>query len=241
MRYFAFMGLLLLLSACSQSGVDDHLGSEDDRPGDLEIRLVRSSESQPLLIGAVVTVAGREPRRLRNEEVARFIVLAPGEYEVEANELTPNCELLGDNPRPVTISPNETSNLILELACTFEPASRIVYQVEMQSGTGLSHDLHLVGSDGATQLKLTNDGRSNQAASFSADGTRIAWQRLGQLWVMNWDGCEATRLIDGRSELPTWSPDGETIAFQSTIGADPNDFAPRPDIWTVKVDGTNRV
>jgi dipeptidyl aminopeptidase/acylaminoacyl peptidase len=60
-------------------------------------------------------------------------------------------------------------------------------------------------------------------AAFPGENGRIAFTKSSDVWVMNPDGSEKTRLTcDGGAEGPTWSPDGERIATSgiSVIDAD---------------------
>ena len=73
--------------------------------------------------------------------------------------------------------------------------------------------------------------------AWSPDGTRIAFHshRDGnwEIYVMNSDGSEQTRLTDnpGEDTFPSWSPDGSRLIFSSaTIGY--------TDIYMINVDGT---
>ncbi|MFN0166436.1 MAG: hypothetical protein ACKV22_08395 [Bryobacteraceae bacterium] len=55
-------------------------------------------------------------------------------------------------------------------------------------------------------------------AVLSADGSRIAFHRSAEIWVMNAEGGEPRRLLDAPpgysfSEALAWSPDGSSIAY----------------------------
>jgi hypothetical protein len=68
--------------------------------------------------------------------------------------------------------------------------------------------------------------------AWSPDGTRIAFDRDFNLYVMNADGSGEVRLADGRE--PAWSPDGTKIAFsaltQDSFGS----------IYVMNADGTDQ-
>lgn len=72
----------------------------------------------------------------------------------------------------------------------------------------------------------------------SVDLGVIAYNRDGELWLMNGDGTDAHALItsvvvEGR---PAWSPDGTMLAF---TGFEPGPSVVVPDIWTVTGDGSD--
>ena len=87
-----------------------------------------------------------------------------------------------------------------------------------------------MNADGSGQRRLTHNGARNFAPAWSPDGHRIAFERrvgrgetqacLGcgvastfQVYVMNADGSEARMLAQDGAQ-PSWSPDGQKIAFQ---------------------------
>ncbi len=76
--------------------------------------------------------------------------------------------------------------------------------------------------------------------ALSPDGTRIAYfdgmgDNSHNLWVMNADGTERRLLLDdevsgaGHVGGPTWSPDGEWLAFKATVNGEDGIYRVRPD------------
>jgi Tol biopolymer transport system component len=75
-----------------------------------------------------------------------------------------------------------------------------------------------------------------RTASVSRDGSRIAFNTLNELWVMDADGSHAHSIVTSPSivGIPSWSPDGSRIAFND--GRTGNG-----DLYLVDADGTDRV
>ena len=69
----------------------------------------------------------------------------------------------------------------------------------------------------------------------SPDGSRIAFDMLGDIYVVPTAGGTATRIAEGLSyeQQPRWSPDGRRIAFVS-------DRAGGDNIWTMNSDGSDK-
>jgi Tol biopolymer transport system component len=100
---------------------------------------------------------------------------------------------------------------------------------------------------------LTSDGNpggvSNILASWSADGSRIAYTKVnssdpptsgglllstGHIWIMNADGSSQTQLTFGPiyGALPSFSPDGKSILFTGYATGS-------PEMWLMNTDGTD--
>ncbi|MDP6512914.1 MAG: hypothetical protein QF878_06995 [SAR202 cluster bacterium] len=74
-------------------------------------------------------------------------------------------------------------------------------------------------ADGSGQTNLTNNSAADADPAWSPDGAKIAfWSgRDGnsEMYVMNTDGSDQTRLTTNDAWEPAWSPDGAKIAFSS--------------------------
>jgi Tol biopolymer transport system component len=113
-----------------------------------------------------------------------------------------------------------------------------------------------MNADGTGQRELTTGG----APAWSPDGTRIAFNRLlrddnpsmsfdeeVQIFVINADGTNEYQLTDippqqafSYSNLPSWSPDGEYIAFRNTNGVPGPGLLPSR-LYRVRPDGSGLV
>jgi Tol biopolymer transport system component len=100
---------------------------------------------------------------------------------------------------------------------------------------------------GGGEAALTEKDEDAERATWSPDGDRIAFSKRdpererddltgfqSDIYVINADGTGETRLTDlaGVESSPTWSPDGEQIAFSTSTGEE-------GDIYVMNSDGTD--
>ncbi|MEA5077860.1 MAG: hypothetical protein VB013_04745 [Anaerolineaceae bacterium] len=79
--------------------------------------------------------------------------------------------------------------------------NQIVYEI--------NDDIYLLDLAAGTEVNLTNSPDKDEQAKFSPDGTRIAWLRGGQVYVMNVDGSNPTQVTRGGEVAGVdWSVDG---------------------------------
>ena len=102
----------------------------------------------------------------------------------------------------------------------------IVLQYFPASGRRMG--LATVTSDGSDLTRLTRNDRYtlDEDPAYSPDGSRIAFARGRDIWIMDVDGSDARKLVGGRTGefCPSWGPDGDTVAY--TRGG---------DLWTTSV------
>ena len=94
----------------------------------------------------------------------------------------------------------------------------------------------IMDADGGNQTQLTEVG-NNRHLAWSPDGTRIAFvstrDRALGLYVMEENGSNTVRLAPDMNitSNPTWSPDGQWIAYDESLGVWPS------QIYVVESDG----
>ncbi len=83
-------------------------------------------------------------------------------------------------------------------------------------------------------MELTITAGTNMAVAVSPDGKTLAYDLLGRIWLMPVSGGEGEPITDpfGNARQPSWSPNGEKIAFQAYWDGNWH-------IYTVNADGTN--
>jgi len=95
--------------------------------------------------------------------------------------------------------------------------------IAVASGTATGHDLEV--------MTIVNDGARNYHVQPSPDGRLVAFDsdRDGErgVYVANRDGSDVLRVSgDGYAAVPTWSPDGQRLAY---VRAEPGN----PKVWNL--------
>ena len=120
--------------------------------------------------------------------------------------------------------------------------------IAFNSCSGASCGIYVIGADGSEKTRLTLVQELERDPTWSPDGTRIAFERGGEIYSMNPDGSGQTPLTSrseaatmyAMNESPAWSPDGTRIAFASAQrswgeeGPNSKDF----DIYLMNADGS---
>lgn len=130
----------------------------------------------------------------------------------------------GSEPRPITA--------VAATDAAFQPTwtpdgSRIVYILGRDTGTpSETSELHSVAVDGSDD-RLLVPGLNPEV---SPDGTQIAYENEGSIWIVDIDAQEVPRAVADAAQDPSWSPDGTRIAYATEDGT---------ELRVVGVDGTD--
>jgi Tol biopolymer transport system component len=192
-----------------------------------ELRVEVSTHGiRPDIDGYVVAANGTE-QPIEPNATLTISDLPPGDLAVTLAGIAANCQVLGDNPRTVSVSPGVPALAGFAVECAASPEGRLL----VSSDRGGTFHLYRVNEDGSDLHNLT-PSQQTFGGDWSPDGARIVFSAAApdgaELMVMSADGSGLTPLgVKGSS--PRWSPDGRTIAFSSGDG-----------ITLVDQDGTNR-
>ena len=153
----------------------------------------------------------------------------------------------GGNPRNLTNNPNE------DWYPSWSPDGKRIAFMSLRDGhiidVAPTYEIYVMDTDGGNPQNLTNDPNDDRYPSWSPDSKRIVFaaersdhfrSKLGitdEIYVMDADGRNQQRLTENRKNdwYPSWSPDGEGIAFAADRKGDFENF----EIYVMDADGGN--
>ena len=150
----------------------------------------------------------------------------------------------GGNPQNLTNDRND------DRFPSWSPDGKRIAFVSDRDGPPRYFDIYVMDADGGNLQRLTSDPRDDRNPSWSPDGERIVFgaRREGhfetkfavtyEIYVMDADGGNQQRLTENRKNdwEPSWSPNGERIAFASDRKGDLVNI----EIYVMDADGGNQ-
>ena len=163
----------------------------------------------------------------------QWVVFESHELDVEDNGIIVKYGIDGTMPYQDLTNPDEDSR-----QPNWSPAGdRMLYQ-KFSDG---QWDIWTMNSDGTNHQKVTRGSGDKTDASFSPDGQWIVYSsnelglEFANLFVIPESGGKAVRITryEGYDGAPSWSPDGNQIAFEAYPG-DPDDSSGTM-LWIIDV------
>ena len=154
----------------------------------------------------------------------------------------------GGNPQNLTNDRNE------DWYPSWSPDGKRIAFMSLRDGhiidVAPTYEIYVMDADGGNPQNLTNDLNDDRYPSWSPDSKRIVFtaERPGhfrskfgitdEIYVMDADGKNQQRLTENRKNdwFPSWSPDGERIAFAADRKGDSENL----DIYVMDADGGNQ-
>ncbi len=149
----------------------------------------------------------------------------------------------GGNQRNITNHPNG------DWDPSWSPDGKRIAFVTAREEDDWNNEIYVMNADGGNQRNITNNRHLVWGPAWSPDGKRIVFvsQREGhfrsrfgitsEIYVMDADGQNEQRLTENRQNdwMPSWSPDGERIAFASDEKGELEGF----EVYVMAADGGN--
>ncbi len=207
--------------------------------GTIEVLATSSgSGSDPDGFAALLDGVDRGP--VRAGVAAAFPQLPPGAHTIGLSGLAANCQVVGDNPRSVTVSAGQTAQVPFAVTCTAPAPSSGTLQISTTtSGTDQDPDGYSVRIDNASAQPIgVNATLTLINLSAAAHSVRLL-------------GVAANCSVSGANPAQVTVPNGGTTSVAFSVTCTPNTAStggiqvtvattgssPDPDGYSVSVDG----
>ncbi len=116
-------------------------------------------------------------------------------------------------------------------------------QIAFTVDDGTQTDIWVMNADGTSAHDVTNTpDASENSATWSPDGAKLAYGSQGDIYVRNADGSGVVNLTDNPSvdnHDPSWSPDGTKIAYAASLDTATDTATNWPQILVMNADGSS--
>jgi TolB protein len=118
----------------------------------------------------------------------------------------------GDRPELATLDRLASlTAVVLWGRSKLEPGGHIAF---VSDRGGYDDEIYVMYANGASPTLMTYNTERDMDPAWSPDGTKIAYDTLYEIYVMNVNGTGRTKLhSSATAHTPAWSPDGTKIAF----------------------------
>jgi TolB protein len=198
---------------------------------DFEIYVMRADGSR---VTRLTRTPGRDAHPIFSRDGKRILFQSPRAAGPEVGPEAVDLYVMdtdGKNQRPLIAAPGFDGVPSLS-----KDGRTLAYQHGTPEGDGVHWEIHFADPDGNNDRTLTANPWSSQVPVFDPNGGRIVLhanpETLNQVFLMDLKTHALVPLASGAygsSEVPSFSPDGRTVAFTSTRDG------PR-DLYRVEVD-----